>query len=128
MENPVVNNRSVIITDHAFERMLQVWPHVARRYERLTKPRQQLHQMLEEARLTPFPTFRAFFREEAYRQYAECWSCGFLAFILVPADEQYVLVTVEMSEEGRERLKKRGRAAGDVYAYIKRPRGEATVG
>ncbi len=109
--------------------MLQVWPHVARRYERLTKPRQQLYQMLEEARPTPFPAFRAFFREEAYQQGAECWSYGFLAFILVPADEHYVLVTVEMSEEGRQRLRRRGRAVGDIYAYIKRTRtAVATVG
>lgn len=129
MENPVVNTRSVIITDHAFERMLELWPHLARRHERLTKPRRQLHQMLEEARLTPFPTFRAFFREEAYRQYAECWSYGFLAFILIPADEQYVLVTVEMSEEGRNRLKKRERTPGQIYALIKRARtAAATVG
>lgn len=123
MKVPVVNGRSVTITDHAYDRMLELWPHLTELHERLGRPSAQLRQMLREAIPTPFPPFRAFFRKEAHQDSAECWSSSFFAFILVPKDEErYVLVTTEISNEGKERLRKQHRTADDVYAFIKRDR------
>lgn len=121
MKVPVINGRSVTITDHAYDRMLELWPHLTELHERLGRPSAQLRKMLREATLTPFPPFRAFFRKEAHQDSAECWSSSFFAFILVPKDEErYILATVEVSNEGRDRLKKYHRTAGEVYAFIKR--------